>query len=109
MAYQSQIEGKADQRRVGGRRSGNEHGLRAAVLHAVFGCREELDGWREVCRSPLVGARLGIANSDEIDARLLKGENLGPEGTQSAQADEAELEARLNGHVGFDMRRAVCQ
>lgn len=44
LAYQVQIQGHADQLCMGSSGCGDEDGLRAAVLHAVFGICEESHG-----------------------------------------------------------------
>lgn len=76
----------------------DQDGLRTAALHALLWCREELDRRWEIGGSPLVGAGLGVTHGHELDARLLKGEDPGAESTETAEADEAELETRLDDH-----------
>lgn len=76
----------------------DQDGLRTTAIHAFFRSREELYRWREIGRCPFVGAGLGVAHGHELDTRLLKGEDPGTESTETAEADEAELQARLDDH-----------
>ena len=95
---------------MGGSRRGNEDSLGAAVFHAVLGVLEKLDGRREIRRGPFVATRLSVAGSDEFNARLLENENVGTNGTETAEADQGELETRLSGHlVWFGYGRVSCR
>lgn len=76
----------------------DQDGLCTTAFHAFLRSREELDGWWEISRRPLVGSGLGVAHGHELNARLLKGEDPGAESTETTEADEAELKARLDDH-----------
>ena len=65
----------------------NEDSLGTAILHAILWIREKLNGGWKVGRGPLVATWLGVAGSDELNARLLKSENTGTDGTKAAEAD----------------------
>jgi hypothetical protein len=56
---------------------------------------------REVLRSPLVSAGLGVANTNKLDARLLKSEDLGTNRAQAAKADKGKLEAVAGSHCMY--------
>lgn len=97
--YQTQVEPHTDQRGVRCRRGRDEDCLSAAAPHAVLRVRIVPDGRRQVLRRPLVGPGLRVAGGDELDARLLEGEDPRADGAQAAEADQGELETRLGGHL----------
>lgn len=78
--------------------SGNENGLGAAILHADLWVCEELDSRWEILLRPRIATELCVAGSDELDARLLEGDDTGTDGTEAAEADEGELQTGLSGH-----------
>lgn len=84
---------------MGGRRCGNEHSFRAAVLHHIFRVREERHRGRQILRGPLVGTGLGVACRDEFDARLLVCEDTGTDGTQAPEPDQGEFETTVGSHL----------
>ncbi len=80
---------------MGGGSRGNQNGLSAAILHALLWVSKELDGRREIIPRPLVATGLCVACGDELDARLLEGDDAGTDGTEAAEADEGELQTGL--------------
>lgn len=86
-AYQAQIKTLDNQGRMSGSRGGNEDSLGTAILHAILWIREKLNGGWKVGRSPLVATWLGVTGRDELDARLLKSEDTGTDGTKAAETD----------------------
>lgn len=98
VTHQTQVEARADQRGVRGSRCGDEYRLGAAVPHTVLWICIVFDRWRQVLRHPLVGPGLRVAGGDELDARLLEGEDSCADGAQAAEADQGEFETRLGGH-----------
>lgn len=97
--HQTQVEPHTDQRGVRGRRGRDEDRLGAAVPHAVLRVRIVPDGRRQVLGRPPVGPGLRVAGGDELDARLLEGEDPRADGAQAAEADQGELETGLGGHL----------
>ena len=84
---------------MGGSCGGNEDSFGTAVLHQVVWIRKELDRRWKVGGGPFGGTGLGVAGGDELDARLLECEDTGTNSTQTAEADQADLETTLSGHL----------